>query len=365
MEEMEYKRRVSALAEHLKDEGIEVAVLFNPANIRYLTGFRLNKAVSSSLVINHDGEVAYIVSLLDLERAKRDCWVEQIIPFPEDTPDYLRVLREPLGDSLKVLGIEERSITHSQVTYLRDLCGNQVKFKSIERYLADLRVTKSEEEIELIKKAATIADKVMKEALKRVADGVTEVEVSSYAEYVMKLEGAEGASFEPFLMSGENAWLPQRLSSDKGLREGELILFDMGAVYQGYCSDLTRTFSLGGLNKEQRRIFNIAYKAQQSAIEAIRPGKKAWEIDQVARRMIEQKGLGRYFPHLTGHGLGLSIHEDPIIDQGIDMVLEPNMVVTIEPGIYLPGVGAARVEDMVLITKTGCEVLTKMERELI
>jgi len=344
---------------------IEQAVLFNPANIRYLTGFRMNNVASSILVINHDGEVIYIIPLLDLERAKRDCWMEEIIPFPEDAPDYLGVLKKILGNSPKALGIEENSITHSQVEYLKDIYDNQVEFKSIQRYLADLRVVKSEEEIEALKQAAAIADKAMQEALKRAEDGVTEVEISAYAEYVMKLEGAEGTSFEPLLMSGENAWLPQRIASNRKLREGELILFDMGAIYQGYRSDLTRTFSLGGLKGEQRRIFEVAYRAQQVAIAAIRPGKRAEEIDQIARETIKKEGLGKYFPHLTGHGLGLSIHEEPIIDRSVGTMLKPNMVVTVEPGIYLAGVGAARVEDMVLITETGYELLTETERELI
>lgn len=339
--------------------------MFNPANIRYLTGFRLNNAAGSILVVNHDGEVIYIVPLLDIERAKRDCWIEQIISFPEDTPDYLGILQKILGNSPKALGIEENSITHSQVEYLQDLYDHQVEFKSIQRYLADVRAIKSEEEIEALKKAAAIADKVMREALKRAEDGVTEVEISAYAEYLMKLEGAEGASFEPLLMSGDNAWLPQRFSSNRKLREGELILFDMGAIYQGYRSDLTRTFSLGGLKGEQRRIFEVAYRAQQAAIAAIRPGKRAEEIDRIARETIENEGFGKYFPHLTGHGLGLSIHEEPIVDRSVGTMLKPNMVVTVEPGIYLPGVGAARVEDMVLITETGYEVLTETERELI
>lgn len=359
----QFYKRVFALAEHLRDEGIDLAILFDPANIRYFSGLRLNRAVSSIFVINRNGEAAYIVPILELERAKSDCWVEQIIPFPEDASNYLEVLHKPLK-GVEVLGIEGDSITHFQITCLKDIC-NKVRFKPIDRHLADLRAVKSQEEIELIKKAAEIADKAMKKALKMAVEGVREVEVSSYAEYVMKLEGAEGASFEPFLMSGENAWLPQRISSDKKLREGELILFDLGAIYQGYCSDLTRTFSLGGLNEKQKKIFKVAYKAQQAAIDAIRPARKAEEIDQVAREVIKKEGLERYFPHLTGHGVGLSIHEEPIIDQHTNKVLKPDMVVTIEPGIYLPGVGAARVEDMVLITKSGCEVLTKTKKDLI
>lgn len=363
---MEYRERVAALVERLGKKELDVALLFDQASIRYFTGFRLNRATSSILIVDRDGELTFIVALLDFERAKRDCWIENALHFPEDTPDYLAILREPLRGHPKRIGIEPNVLTYYQAEYLQRLCNGAV-LQSVEEDLAELRAIKSAQELAAIRGAAAIADKAMDEALKRAttARGATEEEVSTYAEYVMRLEGAEGTSFEPFLMSGENAWLPQRVSSNKSLNKGELILLDMGAVYQGYCSDLTRTFSLGGLNKEQRRIFEVAYEAQQAAIEAIQPGKQAGEIDRVAREVIEEEGYGKHFPHLTGHGLGLSVHEQPVINRGVDTVLEPNMVVTVEPGIYLPGVGAARVEDMVLITETGHEVLTKMERELI
>ena len=361
---MEYRKRALTLAERLRERGIDLAILFDRANIRYFTGFRLNRATSSILIVDRDGELAFIVALLDHERAKRDCWIENILHFPEDTPDYLSILRRPLRERPRRIGIEPSAITQYQAEYLKGLCEG-AELHSVEEDLAELRAVKSLEELTALRRAAAIADRAMQEVLKKATRNKTEAEVSSYAEYVMKLEGAEGSSFEPFLMSGENAWLPQRISSDKKLKEGELCLFDMGAIYRGYCSDLTRTFSLGGLSKEQRRLFEVAYQAQQAAIAALRPGKKAKEIDQIAREAIEKEDLGDYFPHLTGHGLGLSIHEQPIIDRGVNTILKPNMVVTIEPGIYLPGVGAARVEDMVLITETGCEVLTKTERELI
>ena len=360
---MEYQERVAALAERLGEREIDLAILFDQANIRYFSGFRLNRATSSILIVDRDGELAFIVALLDHERARRDCWIENILHFPEDTPDYLSILRRPLRRRPRRIGIEPGAITQYQAEYLKGLYEG-TELLSVEEDLAELRAVKSQEELTALRQAAAIADKAMQEALKKARAGnVTEAEVSAYAEYMMKLEGAEGPSFEPFLMSGENAWLPQRISSDKRLKEGELCLFDMGAVYQGYCSDLTRTFSLGGLDKEQRRIFEIAYRAQQAAIEAIRPGKRAGEIERAAREVIERAGFKN--PHLTGHGLGLSIHERPIIDRGVDTILKPGMVVTIEPGIYLPGVGAARVEDMVLITETGYEILTRTERELI
>ena len=143
------------------------------------------------------------------------------------------------------------------------------------------------------------------------------------------------------------------------------MILDLGAIYEGYCSDLTRTFGLGDLTRAQEKIFKVALKAQQAAIAAIKPGMIAAKIDAVAREIIQREGYGEYFPHLTGHGVGLSIHELPIIDKGVETPLTSGMVTTIEPGIYLAGVGAARIEDMVLVTDTGYELLTKAERELI
>lgn len=363
---MEYQQRVAALVQRLREKALDLAVLFDRANIRYFAGFRLNRAASSVLVIDKSGSLTFIVARLDYERAKRDCWIESenVLFFPEDTPDYLRVLHPSLKKA-KTIGIEEKSITHYQFSYLQKICGDEMELESIESDLSQLRAIKSPEEIEMIRRAAAIADEAMTKVFQTVKKGMTEAEVSSYAEYVMKTEGAEGASFEPFLMSGENAWLPQRLSSQKKLKEGELMILDLGAIYGGYCSDLTRTFGLGDLTRAQEKIFKVALKAQQAAIAAIKPGVKAAEVDGIAREIIERDGFGGYFPHLSGHGVGLSIHESPIIDRSVETFLSPGMVTTIEPGIYFPGVGAARIEDMVLITETGHELLTRAEREVI
>lgn len=365
---LNYSNRISQLAKRLSEESIDKIILFNRANIRYYTGFRMNAASFSILIIDRDGEVCLIVPLLDYQRARRDCWIDNksIDHFPEDTPDYLKALESSLlSNSPKKIGLEENSITHHQMSYLKELCPKSAKFNSIDQMLLKLRSIKTESELEIIRKAASIADKAMTKALEMIKEGTTEAEISAYAKYVMECEGAEGPSFEPFVMSGENAWLPQRISTKKELAEGELTVFDMGAICGGYCSDLTRTFCLGEASKEQKKIFKVAYQAQRRAIDTIKPGKKAWEIDNAAREIIENHGYGEYFPHLTGHGVGIDIHEHPILDKGVKMVLEPNMVTTVEPGIYLPEVGAARVEDMVLVTEDGSEILTQTKRSLM
>lgn len=362
---MDYTGRVKELVGRMREEGLDLVLLFHRDTVRYFTGFRLNRASTSILALERDGSPTYVVAQLDFERAKRECWVERIIPFPEDTPNHLSVLSPLFRRGVRRVGVEKGSLTLRQAEYLEELAGNGVEFVDVEGMAAELRAVKTEEEITRIRRAAEIASRVMGEVLREARPGVREAELVGLVEYLLRREGAEGSSFEPFLMSGEEAAWPRRVASGKPLREGELALLDMGAVYEGYCSDITRTFAVGEVPREAERIFRVARKAQEAALAAIGPGVRAHEVDWAAREVIEAEGMGEYFPHLTGHGVGISIHEAPILDRGVDTVLSPGMVVTVEPGVYVPGVGAARVEDMVVVTETGCEVLTDVPRDLV
>ena len=362
---IDYPNRLEAFRERMEEQGLDLAILFDRDDIRYFTGFRLNKVVSSILAVSLQEGPTYLVAQLDLKRAERECWIERVVPFPEDTPNYLTALLPLFREGPRRIGVEKDAITFTQARYIQELGGAEVELVNVREMIAALRLIKSEEEIALIRRAAEIADRAMEAVLEKAGPGIAEADLAAFAEYQMIKEGVEGASFEPFLMSGENGWLPQRIASRKPLHPGELALLDMGGIYEGYCSDLTRTFKVGEISKEQRRIFQIARKAQQEAIEAIRPGVRACDVDGAARRVIEAEGLGEYFPHLTGHGVGVSTHEAPILDRGVETVLQAGMVVTVEPGIYLPEVGAARIEDMVLITPTGHEILTHARWELV
>jgi Xaa-Pro aminopeptidase len=361
---MEHARRIDALLERMREDELRLILLFDRDNIRYFTGFRLNRVVTSVLAISLEEGPTYFVAKLDLNRAKRDVWIERVIPFSEDTPNYLDALRPLFGNSGKRIGVEKDSLTLAQAEYLRGFSSGKSEFVDVRAITSELRAIKSDEEILSLRRAAEIASNAMGLVQGAIRPGIREAELSAWAEYLMGKEGAEGSSFEPFLMSGENAWLPQRISSQKLLAEGELGLLDMGAIYDGYCSDTTRTFAIGKISSEQERIFRVARKAQQAGIEAIRPGVRACDVDAAARTVIEDAGFGEYFPHLTGHGIGISSHEVPIADRGVETILQPRMVLTVEPGIYLPGVGAARVEDMVVVTDSGCELLTSAPRGL-
>ena len=359
-----WQDRVNKFSLELKKEGLDAAVLLNAANIRYFTDLRMNPAAESIAVITSAGEIIYFVAPLDFKRAKLNCWIPEIIPFPESVSNHLLPLTDFFKKrAIKRLGFESDSISHKYYCFLRD--DLSAELVSCSEGLVVLRSIKTPEEIDSIRKAAAIVDTAMQECMMMLSEGITESKLTGYARYVFEREGAEGAAFDPFVASGENSWLPQRFPSNKRIMPGEMILFDMGAVYNGYCSDLTRTMAIGGLNPEQMDIFEVAYAAQQKAIRAVKPGVSVGYIDEVARDHIAQAGYGDCFPHITGHGVGLSIHEYPIVSGGNDHILCENMVITVEPGIYLENVGAARVEDMVLVTNDSCEVLTKTKRELV
>jgi len=361
----EHNHRVNKLIKKLQNNKVDAAIIFEQSNIRYFTDFPVNQSTESVLIVESDGRTTYLVPRLDLLRAERDCWIKNIHSFLEDTTDYLAPLRKLVRSSWKKIGIEESSISLHHLSYIKDMFTGETV--SIDSIISQQRMIKSKQEIDQLRKAADIASLTMNKAKEYILENglVTEREVTGYAKYMMDKHGAENYSFEPFIMSGLDSALPRRVSTTKQLVEGELILFDMGSIYNGYCSDITRTFCLGKASTKQKEIFQVALEAQENAIKSIKPGAISSEVDKVARDYITKHGYGEYFPHLTGHGLGLGVHEHPIIDQGEESILQEGMVVTIEPGIYVPSIGAARIEDMILITKNGYEYLTSSSKNLI
>ncbi|MBM7714831.1 Xaa-Pro aminopeptidase [Bacillus thermophilus] len=361
----EFQKRIEQFAKRMKQEHIDASILFDQSHIRYFSGFIVNQVTESVLIIESDGTVSYLVPRLDFYRAERDCWIEKIESFLEDTPDYLAPLRKIVNKNWQKIGIEQNIITVRHLSYIKDICKGNLT--SVDLLLEDQMKIKSEWEIANLRQAANIASLTMDETKRYISEntGVTEREASGYAKYIMNKNGAENVSFEPFIMSGLDAALPRRISTNKVLTEGELILFDMGCIYNGYCSDITRTFSLGQVSDKQKEVFEIALEAQKKAVKAIKPGEHVQTIDAIARDYITEHGYGEYFPHLTGHGLGMAVHEYPILDQGEKSILQKNMIVTIEPGVYMPGVGAARMEDMILVTDSGYEYLTTSSRVLL
>lgn len=356
---LNYESRVKELRKVMVEKHIDSVILFKRGNVRYFTGWHQNPSSFSTLFISED-ELHYLVPDLDIKAAKGECWIdsENIHSFSTDPIKALQDIIEV--NEVDSIGIEADTIVSKREKKIQSISSEMKNASSI---IEDLMATKSIEEIKLYREAAKKTSRVMGKITGEIEQGMREREVTARAKYLMDSLGAEGQSFEPFMMSGEHSWMPHRTSTNKKLGDGELALLDMGMMWNGYATDLTRTFMIGSPSEEQRRFFEAAFEAQKAAKDVLKPGIKAKVVHQVAVSKFKEYGLSEYFPHLTGHGVGCEIHQSPILDEGQDTVLKPGMITTVEPGIYKEGVGGARLEDMVLITEAGSEVLTDAPRE--
>ena len=220
-------------------------------------------------------------------------------------------------------------------------------------------------EIGLIRSAVRLGSSLFDRALKVMRPGVTEADVAGEIEYAARRAGAQGMSFETIVAGGRRSALPHGVASSQPIPNKGFVVMDFGVILGGYCSDMTRTIHMGRAPSWSREIYRVVREAQEQAIASVQPGVKAGEVDSAARKVLRKAGLGRYFTHSTGHGLGLEIHEPPRLGKDQAEVLEPGMVVTIEPGVYVAGRGGVRIEDVVVVTRRGCEVLTPTTKELI
>ena len=227
------------------------------------------------------------------------------------------------------------------------------------------RMVKSPEETESVRRACEIADITFEHMKTVLRCGISEREAAAELEYFMKLSGAESTSFDTIMASGENGSMPHAIVSDRRIAAGDMVTMDFGCKINGYCSDITRTVAIESIAIEQKRVYNIVYQAQTEALSAVKPGAVCREVDMLARRIIADAGFGKYFGHGLGHSLGLLIHETPRFNPTDETQLEPGMIITVEPGIYLPAGFGVRIEDTVLVTDTGFERLTKSDKQLI
>jgi Xaa-Pro aminopeptidase len=230
--------------------------------------------------------------------------------------------------------------------------------------IGPLRMRKSKEEIDYLREAASIADAVLHEVLGEGIEGLTELELAAQLEYEMKKRGAEELAFETLVASGPNSAFPHHRAQDRVIEEGDVVVIDYGCRFNGYHSDTTRTVVCGVPSTKVEEVYRVVQRAQEKAVQAIRPGIAAEEIDRVAREEIAQAGFGDNFIHRTGHGIGLEVHEAPFIVAGNRQLLEPGMTFSVEPGIYISGEFGVRIEDIVLVTDDGVERLNRNRREL-
>ncbi len=266
---------------------------------------------------------------------------------------------------IKTLFYEEENLTCAAHRRLKKEAGS-VRLRPCTGLIEDLRLRKEPAEVRRLRRGAKINREGLKVAAEFIRPGVRERDVARVLEEAMREEGASASAFETIVASGPRGAMPHGIASGRKIRRGDMVTIDFGAVVEGYHADTTRVFSLGKPSAKAREICGIVLEAQRAAVAAVAPGVKCSEVDSAARRIIEDRGFGKAFGHGVGHGLGLDIHEGPRLGPGAREILRPGMVVTVEPGIYLPGWGGGRIEDMVLVTETGREVLTRsIPKELV
>ncbi|ASS98889.1 Xaa-Pro dipeptidase [Geobacillus thermocatenulatus] len=351
---MEKMERLRALLEEQHLDGLLVT---NGYNRRYLTGFT---GTAGAVLVSRQGAVL-VTDFRYVEQASRQAQGFEVV-------QHSGPIIEEIANQVKRLGIKRLGFEQEHVTY--------AAYKSYEEAIRaelvptswlveKLRLIKSEAEIKILKEAAEIADAAFSHILSFIRPGVKEIEVANELEFFMRKQGASSSSFDTIVASGYRSALPHGVASEKTIERGELVTLDFGAYYKGYCSDMTRTVAVGDISAELRTIYDIVLEAQQRGMNGLKAGMTGKEADALTRDYIREKGYGDYFGHSTGHGIGLEIHEGPTLSFRSDVVLEPGMVVTVEPGIYIPGLGGVRIEDDTVINADGNEALTHSPKELI
>ena len=346
------KDRILKLREYMKKESLDAIIITSFANIYYYSGFTSEDGL---LFITMDKAYLLTDSRYTVQ-ASNECKNMKVITI---TRSYSNSLKSILSDSIKKIGFEE-SLPFVRYQAFKEILNLEMASLNIE----SLKNIKDEIEIKKIKKACAIADKCYRHILKFIKVGMRECEVrNEMLSYMLSL-GASKESFDIIVASGKRGAMPHGVASNKRIKEGDFVTLDFGCINNFYCSDITRTFVMGKPKREMLEIYEIVKEAQLRGIEAVKPGIKAKEIDLACRDFIEEMGYGEFFTHSTGHGLGILVHDNLSISPRSETILKEGMVFTIEPGIYIEGLGGVRIEDDVVVTKDGCEVLTKASKKL-
>jgi Xaa-Pro aminopeptidase len=352
------EKRLKKLRAKMKEKKIEAVMVSKRENYMYLSGFT---GSSAHLVIT--GNNAFLVTdSRYVEQAASQANQFEVVQY---TGNITYILNDIIGNNnIETLAFEESYITvGSYEEYGKKL--EIKKFVPVGRIIEELRQIKDNEELKLIGKAVSIADDTFGHILGFIKPGIAELELAAEMEYFMKKHGATGPSFETIVASGTRSSMPHGVASGKKLDMGDTITFDFGALYNGYCSDMTRTVFLGTPDTEMKKIYGIVLEAQLKSMESVKKGLSGREIDSIARDHIANAGYGDYFGHGLGHAVGLEIHEDPRLSMTGNLIMKNKMVVTVEPGIYISGLGGVRIEDMVVVSNDNPVILTKAPKEMI
>ena len=350
-----FEKRIQKLLK-LSGGAVQGMLISNPENVRYLCGFT---GTEGTLLLAGDRSF-FLTDGRYTTQAHEQVHAGSIITFKDKIKELGRLVKKC---GLSTLGYDARQMTVAQ---LRDIEKALAGVRLVDRANAfdEVRMVKDAGEIQLLARAAAIAAASLAETLPCITIGMSELDIAAELEYRMRKKGGAGAAFPTIVASGARSAMPHGMASGKPLAGGELLIIDYGVVYEGYCSDETCTFVLGEPTKKQQRIYDTVKTAHDRALAALAPGKPLKEVDAAARSCIGEQGLGKRFSHGTGHGLGLCVHEQPVVSARSQSTAQKGMVVTIEPGIYLPGWGGVRIEDTAVVTATGCEIITRTDKSL-
>ncbi len=352
--------RVAGLREAMRAGHVDALLVLSIPNVRYLTGF----SGSSALLVVTAKELHLITDFrYETQVAEEVGSLARVMIEPSSLWSGLWALLQTIT-GIEVIGFESAHIIHRDFQRLLT-DGTRWQWRPQIGLVEALREIKDEAEVELIRRAGAMATRALARTLDSVHAGLNELQIAGVLEKALRDEGSEDAPFSPIVASGERAALPHARPSQKIVRNGDFLLLDFGAQCGGYCSDLTRTVVVGRASAEQRAVYEIVKGANAEAAGRVRPGMSGKDADALARRYIEERGYGEAFGHSLGHGLGLEVHEAPRLARTIEAPLGDGTVVTIEPGIYRAGWGGVRIEDDVLLSAGGAEILTDFTRELL
>ncbi|ELK46250.1 Xaa-Pro peptidase family protein [Halobacillus sp. ACCC02827] len=349
--------KLSSLRKAVASRELDGILVMSEMNRRYLSGFT---GSSGALLITAQ-ESVLVTDFRYTEQAGNEAPDFRIVEHKKPLHEAVAELSQQLN--LHKIAFEKDYVTYSQYEqYKQALSAELVPTSGL---IEKLRLIKTDEEISILKDAVKIADDAFEHILNYIKPGVKEIDVSNELEFFMRKQGAASSSFDIIVASGYRSALPHGAASEKTIQSGELVTLDFGAVYKGYSSDMTRTVAVGEISDKLRDIYDTVLEAQLRGMKGIKAGITGRQADALCRDYIKEKGYGDYFGHSTGHGIGLDVHEGPGLSFRSDQILEEGMVVTVEPGIYIPEVGGCRIEDDLIVTATGNERLNTTTKELI
>lgn len=357
--------KIKQIQTYLKEQNLDMAFITTPDNVFYFSQFKSNphERLLGVMIFQNNNPVL-VCPKMEVPDIISSGWQFDVIGHL-DTDQPFELIREQVllnNISVSKIAIEKSHLTVERLEALQQVFP-QANFVRLDEKINELRVVKDAVEIEKMRQAALLADYAIEVGVKGIAEGKTEMDLLTEIENAIKDKGCK-MSFDTMVLSGPKTASPHGTPGKRKIQKGDLILLDLGVEYEGYCSDITRTVAFGNVSDEQKEIYQLVRIANEKAIKAVKPGVRAMDIDRVARNIITDGGFGEDFPHRLGHGLGISVHEYPSVTGTNELKLKPGMVFTIEPGIYNE-IAGVRIEDDVVVTENGVEVLTKYPKELI